>query len=182
VTTSGAGIPYNHCLALSSTFDFDGSTQNCNNFTLVYRGYLYAGQTGTYDFSVTASDDAALAWAGPAAYSGWSRANDLPDVTFFDGGRYYGSYNAVAGDYVPIRIIFSQGIGDFNMGVQITAPDGSTALDTVSPSPFLVQKSCNGKAAPPFPSFGQEIWGLFHGALRMVSIHSIGLNEWPRLS
>ncbi|KAI0133894.1 GLEYA domain-containing protein [Xylariales sp. AK1849] len=155
----GGSCPYS-----SSTFSFYGYTENCNNLALNYRGYLYAGQTGTFTFSITAADDIVLVWAGQAAYSGWTRSNALLDVTYPEvgdgtgaGGTITGTYSAIAGQYIPLRILFSQGDGPFGFGVQVTAPDGTVVLDASSgSSDLLVQQSCDGTTAPAYAAYGSE--------------------------
>jgi hypothetical protein len=106
-----------------------------------------------------------LVWAGDTAYSGWTRNNALLDVTYPElgaggggGGTITGSYAATKGQYVPLRVLFSQGDGPYGFGIQITAPDGTVVLDANSAtSDFLVQYSCDGTSAPAYPPFRQEI-------------------------
>jgi hypothetical protein len=160
VAGSAGGIG-GSCASSSSTFNFYGYTENCNNIALNYRGYLYAGQTGTFTFSITSADDIVLVWAGQAAYSGWTRANALLDVTYPElgsgTGGIVGTYAATAGQYIPLRILFSQGDGPFAFGVQITAPDGTVVLSaSSSSSDYLVQNSCDGTTAPAYAAFGSE--------------------------
>ncbi|KAK6065351.1 hypothetical protein SCUP515_11254 [Seiridium cupressi] len=129
---SGGSCPHS-----SSTFTFYGLYWNCQNIALHYRGYLYAGQTNTFTFSIIAADDIILVWAGQTAYSSWTRANALLDVTYPELGAGPGG-----------SITRTQGDGPFGFGVQITAPGGTTVLSTsISSSEYLVHKSCDGTAA-----------------------------------
>jgi hypothetical protein len=42
--------------------------------------------------------------------------------------------------------------------LSVTAPDETVILDSDTPnSPYLVQYSCDGTTAPPYPAFSQEI-------------------------
>lgn len=163
-TAGSAGGISGSCPNSFSTFNFYGNTENCNNIALNYRGYLYAGQSGTFTFTISSADDIVLIWAGSFAYSGWNRANAFLDVTYPElgagagsGGSISASYVAVAGEYIPLRILFSQGDGPFGFNIAVTAPDGSVVLSAGSTtSEFLVQYSCDGTTAPPYAPFGQE--------------------------
>jgi hypothetical protein len=124
-----------------------------------YRGYLYAGQTGTFTVTISAADNLALVWMGPDAYSGWTRSNAMIHVTYtqLPAGGTSETYAASAGDYIPLRVMFANGEGPFAYGISVTAPDGSTVLSATSAtSPFLVKQSCDGTTAHPYPAFGQE--------------------------
>lgn len=163
IASSAGGIG-GSCSDSYSTFNFYGYTENCNYIALNYRGYLYAGQTGDFDFSISSADDIVLVWAGDAAYSGWTRSNALIDVTYTElgagtggGGKITGSYAASKGQYIPLRVLFAQGDGPYGFNIQVTAPDGTVVLDANSAtSEFLVQYSCDGTSAPAYPAFGQE--------------------------
>ncbi|KAH6653178.1 GLEYA domain-containing protein [Truncatella angustata] len=163
VAGSAGGIS-GSCPYTSSRFSFYGYTENCNNIALNYRGYLYAGQTGTFTFEVSSADDIVLVWAGAAAYSGWTRANALLDVTYPEigagsgnGGSIVGTYATTAGTYIPLRILFSQGDGPFGFNVKVTAPDGTVVLSaSSSTSDYLVTHSCDGTSAPAYASYGAE--------------------------
>ncbi|KAH8807920.1 GLEYA domain-containing protein [Xylogone sp. PMI_703] len=163
VAGSAGGIS-GGCPYASSTFNFYGYTENCNYIALNYRGYLYAGQSGTFTFRVFSADDIVLIWAGPDAYAGWTRSNALIGITYPElgaggggGGSVSASYTAVAGEYIPLRILFAQGDGPFGFNIEITAPDGSIILSaSSSTSEYLVQFSCDGTTAPPYAPFGAE--------------------------
>jgi len=158
VTSSAGGIS-DSCD--NGSEEFYGNTGSCNQFALNYRGYLYAGQTGTFTFSVSQADNLVLIWAGSLAYSGWTRSNAFMDVTFQElgggGGAGTATYTASAGQYIPLRIVFAQGTGPFNYALQVTAPDGTVVLNGNSATnKFLVQHSCDGTSAPAYPHFGHE--------------------------
>lgn len=160
VAGSAGGIG-GSCANQYSTFSFYGNTQLCDYIALNYRGYLYAGQTGAFTFQITAADDIVLIWVGSTAYSGYTRANSLLDVTYPQlnavGGTITGTYVATAGEYIPLRIIFSQGDGPFGFGVKITAPDGTVVLSSdTTTSNFLVTESCDKTSAPAYVAYGSE--------------------------
>ncbi|KAF3025091.1 hypothetical protein G7054_g13166 [Neopestalotiopsis clavispora] len=158
VAGSAGGIS-GSCPYTSSTFSFYGYTQNCNNIALNYRGYLYAGQSGDFTFTISSADDIVIVWAGDAAYSGWTRSNALLDVTYTQlySGIKTATYTATAGEYIPLRIIFSQGDGPFAFDIEVTAPDGTVILSADSTtSNYLVQYSCDGTTAPAYAAYGSE--------------------------
>lgn len=73
------------------------------------------------------------------------------------GGSIIGTYTATSGEYIPIRILFSQGDGPFGFNVQVTAPDGTVVLSaSSSTSDYLVQYSCDGTTAPTYAPYGSE--------------------------
>lgn len=156
--TSAGGIA-GSCPGSTSLFNFYGAYENCNYISLDYHGYLYASQTGTYSFSISKADDFVLVWAGSVAYSGWTRSNAMIDVTLGQlnngAGRSTGTYSAVKGQYIPLRVLFAQGNGPFEFGLQVKGPDGSVVLNQ-NTNLFQVKYSCDGTTAPDFPAYGSE--------------------------
>ncbi|KAF3017053.1 hypothetical protein E8E14_003936 [Neopestalotiopsis sp. 37M] len=125
-------------------------------FALDHKGYLFAVLPGTYTFTTSHVDDIVLVWLGPRAYSGWTRANaDL--IVPIGRGSGSASVDLVQGQYLPIRIMFGQGAYPAEFQLSVTAPDGTVFLtsDTQN-SPYIVQYSCDGVAAPAFASWGSE--------------------------
>lgn len=154
VAGSAAGFSYS-CPSTSSTVNLYGYTTNCNYLVLNYRGYLYASQSGSFTFTVGDVDDFVEIWVGSIAYSGWTRANADAEYTLNDSGSF--SFDATAGEYVPIRVMFAQGYGVISFSLEITAPDGTVVLGADSTtSDYLVQQSCDGTSAPAYPAFGSE--------------------------
>ncbi|KFZ02068.1 hypothetical protein V501_09672 [Pseudogymnoascus sp. VKM F-4519 (FW-2642)] len=145
----------------NSAFSIYGSTQRFgpSYFALNHRGYLFAPSTGVYTFLVTNPDDIAIIWGGADAYEGYTRANSDSIATYpltDDQQRSY-EVELVAGEYYPIRVIFGQGVGPAIFYTSVTAPDGTVLLDSDSGySPYLVQFSCDGIAAPAYPAWGHE--------------------------
>ena len=131
---------------------------NADYFALDHKGYIFAQETGVYTFAVSGVDDIVLLWLGSDATSGWDRA-DADLVVAYDDGPGVGSTTIplVAGTYYPVRIMFGQAQGGAVFDITVTAPDGSTFLSSSSSgSPYIVQQSCDGTTAPPFPPWGQE--------------------------
>lgn len=125
-----------------------------------HHGYVYAKLSGTYTFSVPASDDITLVWLGDNAYTAYTRENAglVQDYVQFGGVTQTYTIDLVAGTYTPLRILAVNGQEVFSFALTIQAPDGSLILSdsTFSGSPYLVQFSCDNTALP-FPPFGQEI-------------------------
>jgi hypothetical protein len=143
------------CPNPDSEFTLFDATESCLYFFVDYRGYIYAGQTGSYTFTISSVDDNMFIWAGPEAYSGWTHANTVTALSGAVSGTATGNFNAVRGDYIPVRIVWSQANGPYYFGVQVTAPDGTMVLDETDSS-LVVQFSCDGTTAPPYESYGQE--------------------------
>lgn len=69
-----------------------------------------------------------------------------------------GTYAATAGEYIPLRIVFSQGTGPFEFAIDVTAPDGTGVLSAgTMTSDFLAQQSCDDVSAPVYAPYGAEI-------------------------
>lgn len=127
-------------------------------FVLNHRGYFYAPQAGTYNFSVPRMDDAAFVWLGAHAYQGWTRNNaDISFICSFPREQQTTSASVVLkqGEYLPLRIVFAQAQGGVSLQFQVTGPGDVQYLNSDTESPFVVGKSCDGKA-PAFDDFGQE--------------------------
>lgn len=136
-------------------------------YVLSHRGYVYAQQTGTYTIAVQAVDDSVFIWWGPFAYSGWERENTNLFVSYDTDAERQGTGSAeiqlVAGDYLPIRIMYAQAQGETVFYLTITAPDGTVILAPgpgAGPGPatsdYLVRYSCDQVLAPPFEPWGFE--------------------------
>lgn len=61
------------------------------------------------------------------------------------------------GQYYALRIVYANAQTNAAERMSITAPDGTVILgvDSVA-NPYVVQYSCDGVTAPPYPPFGQE--------------------------
>lgn len=119
-------------------------------FIINHRGYIFAQLTGTYTISVSSVDDTVCLWLGATAETGWTRSNDNIDASYDNApGTETITYNLMAGQWLPIRIVYAQAQGDATFSLSITAPDGSV--------PPFFQDSCDGTAAPAYAQpFGAE--------------------------
>ncbi|KEQ66932.1 uncharacterized protein M437DRAFT_39399 [Aureobasidium melanogenum CBS 110374] len=131
------------------------------NITINNRGYLYAKESGNYTFTAPSVDDIFLLWLGPNAYNNYTRRDanlvqNYVDPRLGSSATTY-SINLTQGTYTPLRFIYANAQQGGNYELKITAPDGSTIIDssTTQKSPYLVQYSCDG-SAPRFPAFGND--------------------------
>lgn len=132
--------------------NFYGYQLSCDRFAFMYRGFVYAGISGTYNFIITLAEDVVSVWAGDVNVV---RANYGLVDTFIDNrgnGKYsFGTYTATAGTYIPLRILLNQANGPFAVGLTIQAPDGTIVLDSRGQDDNLVQFACDGSTLPWLP-------------------------------
>jgi hypothetical protein len=130
---------------------------------LNHRGYLFAASTGTYTFTFTKVDENLFMWYGDAALSGWTKANAASIVYYSSSGYGTGTVtiNAYAGQYIPIRIVWSNASTNGAFLISVSRPDGTvifTSGGTGLGSGQLVRYSCDATTAPAFPyRFGAEV-------------------------
>ena len=126
--------------------------------TVNHRGYLFTQQAGEYTFSIPLSDDIALFWIGPNAYSGFTRENADIIRAYTDTGKNEFKQTFQQGEYVPIRLILANSEGPGTLVPEIKAPDGTVIIgaETTKESPYLVQFSCDRVRAPNFAPYGSE--------------------------
>lgn len=127
-------------------------------FVLNHRGYIHAVAGGTYAFTSVNVDDIILVWIGEDAYAGWTRDNaDLVQVHSTNGGTRLVTRDLEEGEYYALRIVYANAQEAVLEDFSITAPNGTVVLGPgTGASPYIVQYSCDGVAAPPYPPFGQE--------------------------
>ncbi|KAI3323320.1 hypothetical protein HD806DRAFT_108496 [Xylariaceae sp. AK1471] len=144
-----------------------GSSAVLNNtyFVLNHHAYLWACETGTWQFDITGVDDLVLGWVGDVAYSGWTDNNaDARAVwTFLGSAPHVGSAsfttNLNGGSFVPIRFVFADAQGGGNFRLTITSPSGIIVHQTgrETNNDWIVRFSCPfSPKAPRFPEFGKE--------------------------
>lgn len=140
----------------STPIDIYGHQEIPDFFALNHRGYLYANITGTYAVTLVNTDDVSYFWYNETAYEGWN-ITDADMYNNYDDAES-AHIDLVAGDYLPIRLIYANAQGAASLSFTITAPDGSEILGPNSTaSPYIVQYSCDMMTAPEFPPFGQEL-------------------------
>ncbi|KAJ5601079.1 hypothetical protein N7510_010613 [Penicillium lagena] len=123
---------------------------------LNHRGYIYAEVSGEYTFASPETDDILFFWGGSKAVSGWTEAN--ADATnYYCGPGVSFTVSLLSGQYYPFRIVYANAEANAYESITITAPGGTVILGpTSAASPYIVQYSCDGTSAPPFPAFGDE--------------------------
>ncbi|KAI2624278.1 GLEYA domain-containing protein [Hypoxylon sp. NC1633] len=135
-----------------------GSSQQFpgDDFALNHRGYLFAPETGTYTITVPGADDVLFVWWGPVARSGWTRAN-ANLVLAYGTPSTSRTVDLVAGQYLPLRMVYGQDGGLANFQISVAAPDGTVFIDSnTANSPYVVRFSCDGTSAPPYVDWGSE--------------------------
>lgn len=141
----------------SQLSNFYGYELGCNDFALMYRGFVYAGISGTYNFIITLAEDLVSVWVGDADVV---RDNYGLSNTFIDSRRNgknpFATYTATAGTYIPLRILLNQATGPFAVGLTIQAPDGTIILDGRGQNQNLVQFACDGSTRAWLP-WGAEL-------------------------
>lgn len=133
----------------------------CQQFSAMYRGYLYIYSSGTWTFSVSGVDDYFGLWLGSFAQVGWTKSNANISLAFSytTGGPALSiSGQFTAGQYLPIRVVHGQSVGGFGYTLSVTDPNGLIAQVTgSSANNYLVQFGCNTDiGAPNWGAFGYE--------------------------
>lgn len=100
---------------------------------VVFQGFFYASESGTYNIDMS-SDDWGVGWIGDTAYDAWDDSN----ANFVSQFPYDASIDitVVAGEVIPLTLIWQNDDGIGSPGVTITTPGGVTYSDTTS---FFVQ-------------------------------------------
>lgn len=131
-------------------------------FALNHHGYIYACETGTYQFNIPYANDAVYLWIGAEAYAGWSEGNADAKARYNQPDHIAGSASfsitLPAGAYVPIRFVYGQAQYGGGFYFTITTPSGQVIVSNeATSSPYVVRYSCDNILAPRYPAFGQEI-------------------------
>ncbi|KAI4858709.1 GLEYA domain-containing protein [Hypoxylon rubiginosum] len=160
----GGHLGYTEADPDTTTF-YQSSTQlNSTYFALSHHAYLYACESGAWQFDVSRVDDAVLAWVGDAAYAGWTDANaDARAAWTFLGaaGQHFGAASFArdldGGRFYPMRFVFANAQWGGNFNLTITSPSGVIVHRSGRGSDWVVRSSCGfDTSAPRFPDFGAE--------------------------
>lgn len=103
-------------------------SSEAENTTELYIGYLLAGYTGIWTFTLT-SDDASYLWIGANAVSGYTTGNALASATYNTVGT--STISLTAGNYYPIRLLYGNGPGPGALNLTY-AHTGQTATNNFS--------------------------------------------------
>ncbi|KAI5917181.1 GLEYA domain-containing protein [Camillea tinctor] len=135
---------------------------NATYFALNHHAYLYACESGAWQFNVSGVDDGVYVWLGEPAYTGWTDENANAKAFWaFDNGTKLGSKSfesqLTGGQYYPLRVVFGNGLGIGSFNFTITSPSGIVVHQSGTDSDYLVRFSCDlEQSAPRFPEFGKE--------------------------
>ena len=128
-------------------------------FVVNHRGYLFARQSGVYNFMSKSPDDISMVWIGPNAYSGYSNATGnwilrLP----YGQGNTVAKANLTQGQYYPLRVIYANAQQAAGLHFEVYAPDGSAVIDSdgTADANYLVQYTCDNTTAPRYSAWGKE--------------------------
>ncbi|KAI1499568.1 GLEYA domain-containing protein [Biscogniauxia marginata] len=142
---------------------YGSSTElNATYFALNHHAYLYACESGRWQFDITFVDDVVFAWVGDTAYSGWTDENaDAKAVWTFQGTNHFGSASFVqeldGGRFYPLRFVFADGQAGGRFELTITSPSGIIVHQSGRDSDWIVRFLCDlATSAPRFPEFGKE--------------------------
>lgn len=134
-----------------------------SSFGIQHRGYLYAGQTGTYEFYNILVDSADWLWIGQnPAYSGYEKTKAILSGTYDQDRPNPNNVtkSLVAGTYYPLRLLFGNDQQKADLTFNITAPNGDIIASQSGPNisgyDWIVGFSCDGVSAPDFKPWGEE--------------------------
>ena len=113
--------------------------EDSSYLALVFQGFFYAQQTGSYTFTSTnATDDWLYFWHGDVAYRTWNDTNYDYEAFFGIGGKV--TLQMKEGEVMPVTILWADGNGPGRVVLDVTLPNGSTVMDTTG----LFFPPCNG--------------------------------------
>jgi hypothetical protein len=114
----------------------------------VFQGYLHATQTGNYTLAPYLGEDNALFFCGAEkAYSSYENNNTDGGVSCTQpaGLPHTFEYEMVAGEFLPITLIYANGDGPALNRLTITSPNGTTYPDDLD---FFVPPCPNSPFVP----------------------------------
>ena len=104
------------------------SNQNLTYFSVQWTGYLTtpSGTSGTWTFSST-SDDSSYIWIGNNALSGYTTGNSLINNGSLHPNQIItNTITLSASTTYPIRIMYGQSMGNYDISVRFTPPGGTS--------------------------------------------------------
>ncbi|PTU23654.1 hypothetical protein P175DRAFT_0496814 [Aspergillus ochraceoroseus IBT 24754] len=126
---------------------------DCSQWTVVFQGFLYAAEAGNYTVHAPTSsessewqDNSGFWWGGEKAYSSYANENVDGGATGngIPGTPNSFNYPLMAGEFLPMTFIYSNGGGPAANRISITSPNGTrypADLDLFVPpcpnSPFI---------------------------------------------
>ncbi|KAG0668227.1 hypothetical protein C6P45_004880 [Maudiozyma exigua] len=147
--------------------DMFGFKTTPTNITVELSGYLYTKQTGNYIFSLNNIDDGAvIVVGGDMAFPCCGQAapdigsNYFSDVTCLKGAvtappTCQTTISLSAGNYYPVRIVYTNSVSVGNLGTSLTLPDGTvinnwgTQVYSYLDTTYMYYPQCQGGYIPP---------------------------------
>ncbi|KAF2993347.1 hypothetical protein E8E13_000434 [Curvularia kusanoi] len=121
--------------------------QRNNTFTtLVFQGYFAPTLTGVWNFTLFSNDDVTDIWMGPEAYSDWQTSNRLLRGTRGNINSYVANF--LAGQYIPLTIVYANGPQTGALQLGITGPDNVYRNSTAG---LFKWPSCAGDSFIKYP-------------------------------
>ncbi|KAH7059052.1 hypothetical protein B0J12DRAFT_772945 [Macrophomina phaseolina] len=120
-------------------------SRSVSRTAIIYRGYFVPPESGTYKFYLPTpswTDDVQYVWVNSnstAAWVGWHESNYNIRATYYPrtGQTVYSdtyTFQAQAGVYIPVTILWADAYGGGFMQLQTTFPNGSSTLQLAPPS------------------------------------------------
>lgn len=114
-------------------------------------GYIYAKETGLYEFSVNYSDDGSMVWIGNNDAFACCQPDNIPynseqGALFFakDCEKVTGYVHLTEGYYYPIRVVLVNWYGDSVMDMSMVTPSGTYVKEDWSDWIISVEDEENG--------------------------------------
>lgn len=119
---------------------------NTANVVVAYHGYFAPTVDGSYGLKVNQStDNIAYIWTGDKAYSGWTSGNyDAFTELWSDYSHNTFSFQATAGSYLPVTILWVNQGEPGVLQVDVIDHDGTEKTDTTD---FFVTPACQSSGS-----------------------------------
>lgn len=123
------------CLFKSDVI-FGNSIDSWKGYVAQLTGYIYASESGLYEFTTNYSDDGSMVWIGTSDAFACCQPDEIPynsdkGALFFakDHQKVTGFVHLTQGYYYPIRIVLVNWFGDSTLDVSMVTPSGILVKD-----------------------------------------------------
>ncbi|KAI9650011.1 hypothetical protein NHQ30_000024 [Ciborinia camelliae] len=151
-TSTQTGFP-NTAPGSNATLYPGAPSRSVEQLAIVHTGFVYARKAGTYTFTITDSNDIVMGWIGSNAYSAYSANNtDLLTAYFgISGAVMTVSRTLTAGQFLPFRVLYANGVGNAVFGFTIQGPDSTLLSPTIASAKDIITTPPSGTQAFSFP-------------------------------